>query len=236
MKTKQNSFCQHCSCNFNPPELERCVICGYSLESPLTKYYLPQQSKSKFAPRLGSLLVLFSLLMTALLGGGIFLWRRIEQRIDQLDGANLQPRQRLVSDSRIKIYRRMEKVPNVPRGLFNYNGATSFASLETNGMNQEISFAHPEYQLRYTEPLNSKPGGATGIKMLLNGELTFALSGRPIKDAEHEKAESRNFALEQIPVAIDGVVFSLILSYQSPLYLSSNLRLFFRVKLPTGKN
>jgi len=174
--------------------------------------------------------------MTALLGGGIFLWRRIEQRIDQLDGANLQPRQRLVSDSRIKIYRRMEKVPNVPRGLFNYNGATSFASLETNGMNQEISFAHPEYQLRYTEPLNSKPGGATGIKMLLNGELTFALSGRPIKDAEHEKAESRNFALEQIPVAIDGVVFSLILSYQSPLYLSSNLRLFFRVKLPTGKN
>ena len=210
MKTKPTLFCQHCSCNFNPSEVERCVICGYLLESPsvLTKHYLPQQSKPRFSiPKLASPLVLSSLLMTALLGGSVFLWQRIEQRIDRLDGTNLQSKQRLASDSRIKIYRTMKRVPNVPRGLFNYNGATSFASLEANGMNKEISLAHPEYQLRYTEPLNSRPGGATGMKMLLNGELTFALSGRPIKDAEYETAESRNFALEQIPVAIDGVAF-----------------------------
>lgn len=209
MKTKLTLFCQHCSCNFNPPEVEKCVICGYSLESRsvLNKHYLSQESNPKFSPKLVSLLILISLLMTALLGGGIFLWQRIEQRINQLDGANLPQKKRLASDSRIKIYRRMEKVPNVPKGLFNYNGATSFASLETNGMNKEISLAHPEYKLRYTEPLNSRPGGATGIRMLLDGELTFALSGRPIKDVEYEKAESRNFALEQIPVAIDGVAF-----------------------------
>ncbi|MGL5079771.1 MAG: PstS family phosphate ABC transporter substrate-binding protein, partial [Waterburya sp.] len=57
------------------------------------------------------------------------------------------------------------------------------------------------------EPLNSKPGCSTGIEMLLNSELSFAQNGRPLQDQEYAKAQSRNFTLKQIPVAIDGIVF-----------------------------
>ena len=211
MKTNQTLFCHHCSCNFNPLEVQKCVICGHSLErsSIVPKAYLPKQNKPKFFFDCGInwWIVLSCLLMLGLTGGSFLLWQHINRRIDRLNSVDLKSDERLISNSDIKIYRTMQKVPNVPGGLFNYNGATSFAALETYGMNEMITLAHPEYQLRYTEPSNSKPGGSTGIKMLIDGELSFAQSGRPVKDAEYAKAQSRNIALEQIPVAIDGVVF-----------------------------
>ena len=224
MKTNQTIFCQHCSCNFNPPELEKCIICGYSLDSltsdpapptgareraSLTVAYLSKQRKSRFSIFSTSVLpALFCLLMSGSLGASFILWQRMEQRIYKPDGFNsFKSEVKLALDS-IKIYRSMKKVPAVPEGLFNYNGATSFAALETHGMNKQIISAHPQYQIRYTEPSNNDPpGGGTGLKMLINGELSFAQSGRSIKDSEHAKAKERNFTLEQIPVAIDGLVF-----------------------------
>ena len=213
MQSEQTLFCHHCSCNFNPSEVTKCVICGHLLSSSSvsTKIDLLYQSKPKFfTSRMTGLIVLFCLLTIALLGGGLLLWenldRRIDLRIDRSNVSNAKLDAKSTSN-RIKIYRTIKKVPNVPRGLFNYNGATSFAALEAHGMNEMITSTHPEYQLRYTEPSNSKPGGSTGIAMLIDGELSFAQSGRPIKDAEYAKAESRDLTLEQIPVAIDGVVF-----------------------------
>ncbi|MEM8718137.1 MAG: substrate-binding domain-containing protein [Cyanobacteria bacterium P01_G01_bin.39] len=145
--------------------------------------------------------------MFSSLGASYILWQRMEQRIHKPDVFDFKSEPKLASDS-IKIYPSMKKVPAVPEGLFNYNGATSFAALETYGMNKLITSAHPQYQIRYTEPSNNdRPGGGTGLKMLINGELSFAQSGRPIKDSEHAKAKERNFTLEQIPVAIDGLVF-----------------------------
>jgi phosphate transport system substrate-binding protein len=74
-------------------------------------------------------------------------------------------------------------------------------------MNDAIMQAHPGFRLRYTEPLNQKPGSGTGIEMLTNSQLSFAQSGRPLKTAEYRKAKERGFSLETIPVAIDGVAF-----------------------------
>lgn len=41
--------------------------------------------------------------------------------------------------------------------------------------------------------------------MLLDGELSFAQSTQPLKDAEYSKARERGFTLEQVPIGIDAV-------------------------------
>jgi phosphate transport system substrate-binding protein len=220
METNQTLTCQRCKYDFNPIEAKRCVVCSYPLGisyvSPQSNLSQPnklgiQQLKPQFQQpsrnlstfQFFILLILSTFLLTVLLGGGYLFLQREDQLklfISKLDGDS-------VSDSEINSYTTMQAVPNVPAGLFNYGGATCFAALTKHGMNDAITKAHAEYQLRYTEPLNSKPGCSTGIEMLLNSELSFAQNGRPLQDHEYAKARSRNFTLQQIPVAIDGIVF-----------------------------
>ena len=158
--------------------------------------------------KLFCLIILANLLIAGVLGGSYLLW----QRWNQPDTGELNPDELaddsvVQLDSQIKIYRTMEQVPSVPEGLFNYGGATCFAALTKYGMNDAINAAYPQFQLRYTEPLNSKPGCSTGIEMLLDSQLSFAQNGRPLQDSEYAKASSRNLTLKQVPVAIDGIVF-----------------------------
>lgn len=104
-------------------------------------------------------------------------------------------------------YSSMKEVPNVPAGLFHYAGAVTFASLHAQTMRNAISQAYPDFRLSYKEPTRSKPGSTAGIDMLLNAEISFAQSARPLEDEEYRRAKVRNLVLEQIPVAIDGVAF-----------------------------
>ncbi len=107
--------------------------------------------------------------------------------------------------SGIQLRSSMREIQNVPKGIFNYGGALQFSALASNGMNKAINQAYPDFRLRYTEPLNEKPGSGTSIAMLLNGEVSFAQSGRPLEEDEYNRANTRGFTLEQAPVAIDGV-------------------------------
>ena len=109
--------------------------------------------------------------------------------------------------SDIKLYETMKAVPNVPKGLFSYGGALCFAALQRDGMNAAIGNAHPSFGLRYVEPRASNPGCTTGIRMLLDGELSIAQNSRPLTAAEVDIASSRGYELESVPVAIDGIVF-----------------------------
>jgi phosphate transport system substrate-binding protein len=43
--------------------------------------------------------------------------------------------------------------------------------------------------------------------MLLNGELSFAESQRPLRELEYQKAKDRGFTLKQIPIAMTGAAF-----------------------------
>jgi serine/threonine protein kinase len=131
-----------------------------------------------------------------------------------------------VSD--LQLYNSMREVQNVPPGLFNYSGAHTFAAMNSQVMKDAISRAHPEFRLRYTEPLNNKPGSGTGIEMLINGELSFSQSARPIEDAEYNKAKAKGFTLEQVPVAIDGVVFYTHPSLTIPGLSVDQLQAIFR--------
>ncbi|NEP03327.1 MAG: solute-binding protein [Symploca sp. SIO2E9] len=99
------------------------------------------------------------------------------------------------------------KVQNVPEGLFNYGGSTSWApiSKEVNPIMQAI---WPKFQLRYTQPISDPPGSGTGIKMLLNNQLAFAQSSRALKQEEYQQASQKGFTLQEIPVAIDGIAIA----------------------------
>lgn len=96
------------------------------------------------------------------------------------------------------------QVQNIPTGLFNYGGSTSFAPIRL-VVDAPIQAARPEFSLRYVNPTNETPGSGTGIKMLIEGRLDFAQSSRPLLEQEYQQAQRRGFNLQQIPVAIDGL-------------------------------
>jgi phosphate transport system substrate-binding protein len=104
-------------------------------------------------------------------------------------------------------YLSLANIPNVPNGIFNYGGSTTFAPLRSPDVIAAINQAHPQFKLGYIEPPNGKPGSGTGIKMLIEGQMSFAQSSRAVKDDEFELAKKRNFKLEQVAVAIDGIAF-----------------------------
>ena len=95
-------------------------------------------------------------------------------------------------------------VQNVPSGLFNYGGSTSWAPIRL-AIDPAIQAARPEFRLRYVEPTSGSPSSGSGIRMLLDSRLAFAQSSRPFTDQELTRAQQRGFGLKQIPIAIDGL-------------------------------
>ncbi|MEM7065626.1 MAG: substrate-binding domain-containing protein [Cyanobacteria bacterium P01_B01_bin.77] len=101
----------------------------------------------------------------------------------------------------------LSTVQNVPKGLFNYGGSTTWIPIHEPTQTVIVS-AFPEFQLRYMLPSGDAPGSGTGIQMLLEGQLSFSESSRPLEPAEYEAAQQRGFSLEQIPAAIDAIVLA----------------------------
>lgn len=99
------------------------------------------------------------------------------------------------------------KTKPIPKGLFNYGGAPIFAPIVASGINGRIEKKYSGYELRYAKPFNGDYSSYNGIKMLNNGELSFAYNERPLNESEYKAAKLRNFNLKQIPIAIDGIVF-----------------------------
>ncbi|NEQ88004.1 MAG: PstS family phosphate ABC transporter substrate-binding protein [Moorea sp. SIO2I5] len=66
----------------------------------------------------------------------------------------------------------------------------------------------PNVDLTYHQHPTLAPGSETGIKMLLDGQISFALSSRPIKNSEFREAAVRGFQLKQLPVASDAIAIA----------------------------
>ena len=96
------------------------------------------------------------------------------------------------------------QVQGVPKGLFNYGGSTTWATIRRD-LDPAIQTVWPQFRLRYLSSENGKPGSGTGIQMLLDNQLSFAHSSRPVKDTEFKQAQQRGFTLKEISVALDGI-------------------------------
>ena len=94
----------------------------------------------------------------------------------------------LISSANPELYKTLAQIPNVPQGTFNYGGSTTFAPLRSDNVVSSLNQAHPEFKLRYTESIGEKAGSGSGIKMLLDGQLSFSQSSRPVKDTEFAQA------------------------------------------------
>lgn len=97
-------------------------------------------------------------------------------------------------------------VPNLPEGIFNYGGSTTWAPIRKD-VDSVLKSLCPQFTLRYIQPINEKPGSGTGIKMLIANQLAFSQSSRSIKPEEHAEAKQK-FSLKEIPVAIDGIAIA----------------------------
>jgi phosphate transport system substrate-binding protein len=101
----------------------------------------------------------------------------------------------------------LAQVPNVPTGLFNYGGSTTWAPIRGR-VEPVIATTFPKFKLRYTDPMNGAPGSGSGIRMLLDGQLAFSQSSRSLEDQEYQQAQQRGFGLKQIPVALEGIAIA----------------------------
>ncbi|KST68600.1 AAA-like domain-containing protein [Mastigocoleus testarum] len=101
--------------------------------------------------------------------------------------------------------RKMAEVPNVPKGNFKYGGSTTFASLRTDKIISTVKKAHPNFNLEYVKSKKYNPGSGTGIQMLIDGEIDFSESSRPVKEFEIQLAKEKGFEMEFRPIAIDGI-------------------------------
>lgn len=202
-KPPQYQKCRVCSYDANESDATHCEACKFSLLRPTVTGMLAQVPTQVLHSR--SYLVILVLLLALSATGFYIIWRRALQ-----DGSALHYAQKKQLTENPDLQRRyfsIKEVPDVPKGIFSYGGAICFAAMTDHGMNDAIAKSHPQFQLRYTQPLSQPPGCSTGIEMLLNGELSFAQNGRPLLEDEYRSAKQRNFYLVQVPVALDGIVF-----------------------------
>lgn len=108
------------------------------------------------------------------------------------------------SDVFLARVQRFDEVKNVPEGLFNFGGSTSWIPIESN-IHPVIEIVFPRFALRYTNPINGKPGSGTGIRMLLDNQLSFSLSSRSLKEEEYQEGINKRLNLKEIPIALDAI-------------------------------
>ncbi|BAY23090.1 periplasmic phosphate-binding protein of phosphate ABC transporter [Calothrix sp. NIES-2100] len=138
--------------------------------------------------------------VTVAIIGGLWLWLRPRLQVD--NGAFSAGRGTATSSALAAS--NFNNVKNIPIGAFNYGGSTAWAPIRQL-VDSQIQVTRPELQLRYVNPPNTSPGSGSGIRMLLDGQLDFTQSSRPLTDEEKNLAQQRGFVLEERQVGIDGV-------------------------------
>ncbi len=94
-----------------------------------------------------------------------------------------------------------------PSGTWLYGGSTTWAPIR-GLVDKKIKQELPKFNLSSAHHPTLPPGSGTGIKMLLDGQLSFSQSSRPILNSEYEIAASRGVKLKQVPIAIDGLAIA----------------------------
>jgi phosphate transport system substrate-binding protein len=106
-------------------------------------------------------------------------------------------------------------IQNVPTGRFNYSGSTTFAPIRLS-VDGAMQAARPEFRLQYVNPVGSSASSGTGIRMLLNRQIDFSQSSRPLNATDQQQASGLNVKLQETPVAIDGIAIAVHPSLSLP--------------------
>ncbi|WP_392532658.1 PstS family phosphate ABC transporter substrate-binding protein [Nostoc sp. C117] len=139
--------------------------------------------------------------LTLMVIGGL-LWWLLKPNLSSRNSINTASNQSLNTLSTTAST--FQTIADVPTGSFNYGGSTAWASIRQL-VDSQIQSDRPELQLNYVDPANGSPGSSSGIRMLLDGQLDFAQSSRPLTDKEQAIAKEQGFSLEQRQVGIDGI-------------------------------
>jgi phosphate transport system substrate-binding protein len=169
-------------------------------------------------------LILALLITTGTIGGGVWWFARSSQL--NVGGLSQQT-EGLAANRQTKTF---AEVKNVPSGLFSYGGSTTWAPIRAE-VDPALQTVWPQFQLRYTQPATGAPGSGTGIKMLLEGQLSFAQSSRPLKTEEYQKASQKGFKLKEIAVAIDGIAVAVNPNLNVPGLTVAQLRDIYTGKI-----
>ncbi|MFN6534960.1 MAG: substrate-binding domain-containing protein [Nostoc sp. EkiNYC01] len=106
-------------------------------------------------------------------------------------------------------------LPLPPSGTFLYGGSTSWEPIREL-VDKKIPAKWPQFNLIYHTHPTFKLGSGTGIKMLLEGQISFAESSRYIRDYEFLRAANLGIKLKQVPVAIDAIAIAVHPSLNIP--------------------
>lgn len=104
----------------------------------------------------------------------------------------------------IRSYFHLDPDLEFPQGTWQYGGSTTWQPIRKL-VDKQIQHKYPHFQLIYTRHPTLPNGSGTGIKMLLEGQISFAQSSRIIKDREYHEAIIRGKILKQVPVGIDAI-------------------------------
>ncbi len=121
-------------------------------------------------------------------------------------------------------------VDNVPYGVFHYGGSTTWAPIRRD-VDPVIQSVWSEFKLHYVQHPLRASGSDTGIWMLLHNQIAFAQSSRPLKPEEKRLAQKKGFTLEQIPIAIDPIVFAVHPELNIPGLTVDQLRDIYKGKI-----
>ena len=178
------------------------------------------------------ILVLSLLITIGLIAGGWWLFNKNNFFKTQLSNSNSSTSNTPATspNSLPESGTNFSSVENVPAGLFNYGGSTSWAPIRKL-IDKEIQAVRKDFRLRYVQPFSDTVGSSPGIQMLIDGQLAFAQSSRPIQDAELTRAKQRGFTLEQIPVAIDGLAIAVNPNINVPGLTIDQLRSIYTGKI-----
>ncbi|MDJ0727801.1 MAG: substrate-binding domain-containing protein [Prochloraceae cyanobacterium] len=121
-------------------------------------------------------------------------------------------------------------VKNVPSGEFTYGGSVAWTSIHRD-LDPVIQAARPEFKLRYTLPASGIPSSSTGIRMLLDNQLAFAYSSRPLHSDEYQKALQQGYTLSEIPVALQAIAIIIHPDLNLPGLTLTQLKDIYRGKI-----
>ncbi|SKB15776.1 conserved hypothetical protein [Planktothrix sp. PCC 11201] len=153
-------------------------------------------------------LILALFITGGLISGGVW-WFTRNMNLPTVLNSNPSPSNSIsptsVPQTSTTNFKTFAEVPNVPNGVFTYGGSTTFAPIRQ-GINPEVQTVFPQFQLRYFQNPSQSPGSGSGIKMLIDNQITFAESSRPLQESEYQQARQKGLNLIEVPIALDGIV------------------------------